>query len=566
MGNLLNSERGTISIAGNLSSATDIDFYQFEVTFDSIQNIQGFTNPLQHLAAILDIDYADGLARANTRITVFDANGNVVLHAADSNIADDQPAPLNGTDTDDLSRGSVGTLGSVHRHAGTAQRHLLRGYLVRRADPDRVQPVLFADPGQHVSSAWSRSPRSSGLRKITLTRWHSRPSSRRRFRCCGTTSPSYLTIWATWCSSWRRISTGSNNGRLYTVDPFTGVVETTVGNLNRNIEDIAMRQDGGLYSFSVDESNPVNDGGSGNYLLIDTGNAAITNVGDDGIETWQANTATPPGDVRHDVGYQFNALAFGTPVLHDQGGATYLFAVGDRTVPGLLNQYTENVLYRFNADSGQAVSLFQDRTGPGNAGGPRYAGAGTQIVERGFLDTSPNPLTADTQLLLVEATEVDPATDATTFLITDGTLFSVDHDANPLTAALFFEFNAGPEIRVHPNAAAGNFVQDGDFFEIDGDTFEFDTGSVIVSECHSGSQIADGATFTLDRQQLDAGDADLRVQQGRWRRAGQYSDGDQQRHVAAHSWCCRLLTPSMVRWLRHRSRGGVGRQPHDAAW
>ena len=43
-------------------------------------------------------------------ISVFDANGNLILFAGDSNIADDQPAALNGTDMDDLSRGSAGVL------------------------------------------------------------------------------------------------------------------------------------------------------------------------------------------------------------------------------------------------------------------------------------------------------------------------------------------------------------------------------------------------------------------------------------------------------------------------
>ena len=41
-----------------------------------------------------------------------------------------------------------------------------------------------------------------------------------------------------------------------------------------------------------------NDAASGNFLQIDTGNATTTNTGDDGIETWQVNNATPPADER----------------------------------------------------------------------------------------------------------------------------------------------------------------------------------------------------------------------------------------------------------------------------
>ncbi len=508
LGNVLNSDRGTLGVAGNLSALGDVDFYQFEVAFDSVQNIGGFTNSVQHLATVLDIDYADGLARANTRITVFDSNGNVVLHASDSNIADDQPAPLNGTDMDDLSRGSAGTLDPF---VGTQELPVGTYYVAISSDariPSEFQQFYSPTP---ANTLFRLEPVSS-VERIAEDHINSSYVS--------TSTPPQIPVLFddTTAVPYNLgdvvffVSTelgGPDNGRLFTVDPFTGTVETTVRNdaanrdLTRNIEDIAMRPDGNLFALSVDDTFRVNDAGSGNYLQIDTGNGAINQVGDDGIETWQANTSTPPGDVRHDVGYQFLAMTYGDPRAYTTGGPTYLFAVGDRTVPGLGNEYTENVLYRLNADTGDAVSLFQDRTGPNNPGGPRYLGAGTQIVERGFLDTTADPLgIADTQLLLVDATDVNPATNATTFQITDGLLLSVDHDADPLTPAVFFEFNAGPEIRVHPDPATGAFVRDGDTFDIDGDSFEFDTGSVIVMNAASGSQIADGVTVTMTDDQL----------------------------------------------------------------
>ena len=114
-----------------------MDFYRFEVTFDSIQNIAGFTNSVQHLAAIFDVDYADGLARPNTRISVFDANGNLILFAGDSNIADDQPAALNGTDMDDLSRGSAGVLDP---YIGTQELPVGTYYLAISSGGARFRP------------------------------------------------------------------------------------------------------------------------------------------------------------------------------------------------------------------------------------------------------------------------------------------------------------------------------------------------------------------------------------------------------------------------------------------
>lgn len=500
VGNVLTQERGAISVAGDLSASNDVDFYQFEVNFDSIQNITGFTSAREHLAAIFDIDYADGLARANSRITVFDANGNVVLHASDSNIAEDQPAPLNGTDVDDLSRGSVGTLDP---YIGTQE--LINGTYYVAISTDARVPAEF-------EQFYSPTPANSLFRLEPITSVkriaedHILTGEVTTFE-----EPQIPLLWDTDSFIPYHLGDvvffvsadpdfGANNGRLYTVDPFTGTVETTVGNLSRNVEDIAMRQDGNLFSLSVDDTFPINDGGSGNYLQIDTGNGSINNLGDDGIETWRSNGNAPPGDERADVGYQFEAMTFGNIADNTvQGVPAYMYAVGRRS-PGLGNDYYENVLYRFNAETGEAVSLFDDK--PLFNGDLRFPEAGTQIVERGYLDTTPNPLTADTELLLVEATEVDPATGATTLLITDGLLFSVDHDGDPLTAPIFFEFNAGPEILVHPDPVNGAFARDGDFFQVDGNTYEFDTGSVIVMNAANGSQIADGATIRITDNQF----------------------------------------------------------------
>ncbi len=509
IGNVLNSDRGAISVAGNISNLADVDFYQFEVTFDSIQNIQGFTNPVQHLATILDIDYADGLARANTRISVFDANGNLVLHAADSNIADDQPAALNGTDMDDLSRGSAGTLDP---YIGTQELPVGIYYVAISSDA-RI-------PGE-FEQFYSPTPANTLFRLEPISSVERIAEDHINTNYVSTSSPPQIPVLFD-------NSTvvpyalgdvvffvsgdigGDNNNRLYTVDAFTGRVETVVRNdatntdITRNIEDIAMKPDGTLHSFSVDEFYPFTAGESGNYLRIDTGNGAVTQVGDDGIDLYQVNDngdgdAATPAELQ---GYQFYAMTYGDPNVYNSGGPTYLFAVGER-IPGPGNDYTENVLYRFDADTGVAVSLFQNRDGCGNAGGCRFPNAGTQIVERGYLDTTADPLgNADTQLLLVEATQVDPATGATTFRITDGLQFSVDHDADPLTAALVFEFNAGPEIRVRPNPATGAFVRDGDQFEIDGTIYVFDTGSVIAMNAVSGSQIPDGTRITITDNQL----------------------------------------------------------------
>lgn len=79
---------------------------------------------------VFDIDYADGLNRADTSLSVFSVGGalgaetyTLVYYGTDSNIADDQRGPLSLTDLQDFSRGSVGNkdpfIGAASLPAGT---------------------------------------------------------------------------------------------------------------------------------------------------------------------------------------------------------------------------------------------------------------------------------------------------------------------------------------------------------------------------------------------------------------------------------------------------------------
>lgn len=130
LGNVLTTDRAVISLAGSLSSATDIDFYRFSVRFDAVNT---GTTPY-HAALTFDMDYADELGRPDTTITIFRVGttlGGVptytpILIGRDSNIADDRSAPVRTADdlagVKDLSRGSVGSLdpfvGTVHLPEG----------------------------------------------------------------------------------------------------------------------------------------------------------------------------------------------------------------------------------------------------------------------------------------------------------------------------------------------------------------------------------------------------------------------------------------------------------------
>lgn len=122
LGNLFATDQATLSVAGALSSSTDIDFYTFDVAYNNISNPSA-----HHGSLVFDLDYADGLSRANTTMTVFDSSGVPILIARDSNIAEDRPAPvvdpLDQSGMYDLSRGTVGEfdpfLGTVELPQGS---------------------------------------------------------------------------------------------------------------------------------------------------------------------------------------------------------------------------------------------------------------------------------------------------------------------------------------------------------------------------------------------------------------------------------------------------------------
>ena len=110
------------SIDPAFSNGNDVDFYRFTVDYDLIQAIAGVNASGKSFATIIDLDYADGLARPDAVISLYDETGKLILVARDSDILDDQAAPFQGIDIDDLTRGTAGKLdpyiGSVELPAG----------------------------------------------------------------------------------------------------------------------------------------------------------------------------------------------------------------------------------------------------------------------------------------------------------------------------------------------------------------------------------------------------------------------------------------------------------------
>ena len=90
VGNLLQTDRNTISIAGNISDSGDIDWYTFALNYEQIQSIGGVNGGKKTWATVFDLDYGDGI-RGDLTISVFDSSGRLLYIGRDSNVAADQP-------------------------------------------------------------------------------------------------------------------------------------------------------------------------------------------------------------------------------------------------------------------------------------------------------------------------------------------------------------------------------------------------------------------------------------------------------------------------------------------
>ncbi|WP_145417286.1 tandem-95 repeat protein [Planctomycetes bacterium K23_9] len=112
VGNLVDGNRNVISVGGTLASASDVDFYHFEVDYANGTGVQ---------STIFDIDYAAGFNRPDTNISIFyDPDGipqyggtgsfepRLVFFGSSSNIADDLTSPGGENSAiEKLIRGSV---------------------------------------------------------------------------------------------------------------------------------------------------------------------------------------------------------------------------------------------------------------------------------------------------------------------------------------------------------------------------------------------------------------------------------------------------------------------------
>lgn len=368
LGNLLTTDRNTLSVGGNLSNSTDVDWYRFELDYQMIQSISGFNDGGKTFATIFDIDYADGLARADTVLSVFDAAGNLILVSRDSNVEDDLPRPGQGADTADLSRGSFGTqdayIGSVQMPAGGPGSTTT--YYVAVSSNSQLPTALNGTFTNGASNTLVRLEPISSLRRIAEDHIGFEgytsggmgaavliPPQSTLFDISNAISLSTNVVPFTLNDVVLYTAQGGTNG-LKTVNPFTGTQWTNVGNLPfnnpaRNPGDLVMRSDGRMFMVQGLGGQPGQNT-AGQLVELDPATGAQTVVGNDNIP--DINPATNPPNIEELTSPGLDALAYqrtGNVAEYN----LYYSVQGARRGPGV--DSNSSTLYRADPASGSAA-------------------------------------------------------------------------------------------------------------------------------------------------------------------------------------------------------------------
>ncbi|MEZ6150590.1 MAG: Ig-like domain-containing protein [Pirellulaceae bacterium] len=415
LGNIGNSDRGSVSVSGFFDDDA-VDVYSFSIARDSVQVIDPAEQNF-HIGTIFDIDYADGFGRPDTTLWVFDGANRLVLVGTDSNIADDQAAPGQGSDLDDLTRGSAGTrdpfIGASELPSGN--------YTVVVTNNSRTAVALDQFQQANATNPLIRLEPINSVRRISQDRFEGAPLGE-------TGGPAVQVSFSSivddnlvqWTLADLTAYVVRSNGEVKFANPYTGAPEAIISDSSSAIRDVAMSPDGRLVAPVFVSGNQI-DSNTGDLLLLNSTGApnsatvpdGSTVAGNSGLQTFTTQPTdgttfavqqrdhnlldanNPQGD-----GFQFNGLTFAT----EDNNELKLFGVGSRgrgelsfnlpeftgtTVSGILtssgsvvNVYnTTNVVYKLDPTTGAVINPtgFADRTGTDRVGNH----AGTQKVEFG---------------------------------------------------------------------------------------------------------------------------------------------------------------------------------------
>ncbi|WP_164101090.1 dockerin type I domain-containing protein [Candidatus Laterigemmans baculatus] len=406
LGNLLSTDRASLTVTGEIGNQSftvnptampdvDIDLFRLDLFYDSLET-EIFRPDNRFVPLTFDIDYADGLGRVNTSISIYDSAGRLILSGRDSNVAGDVGTPLRGVDMTNLSAGSAGVLDA---HIGPVELPEGVYYVAVHSDLLMPAPLGQAVNGTTPYDLVRRMPINS-LRPIV-----SDDLDGRNFTADQPIQPAFtnesvvpysLEDVTMFVALQQGINGGTERTTIATFDPFTGMFERTLGETGPQVSDLAIRGDGELYSYSTaPQTGPSNNGNVGNYLNISTINGNDTNVGDDGL-TFRRNNAAGDGTEADDNAQLIvHAMAY-NPNDTSVDGNDRVYVVGNRDNAGRSGEvvWTRNIMYSNVATSGATTNRGSTTADDRDFGQGPYRepfGPASQKFELGIVDTGGLP-------------------------------------------------------------------------------------------------------------------------------------------------------------------------------
>ena len=552
IGNLLASDRNTITVGGRLDGPDDVDWYQFDLDVEKIQDIEGVTPESSFWPVMFDIDYADGMERPDTTLWVYGEDAltgelKLIYRGRNSNNVDDYPGVNQGADLDDLSRGSVGPLdpfiGTTYMAEGEfttyyaaisnqAQVASAIGEGLGRLEPIRSTYRIAQEHIDviHPDDLGSFHP-TAGM--MGLPEQPDRLFLEEELNAFQAAELSLHVQDYSLADVPLFILGGGfdpyQGEDVYVVDGFTGAFETDVTGPNSygpngltvlpdvfeagyGYGDLGMRDDGHLYSLNsryglLGDQDPF----VGRYREFDTGDGTVVTSQDDGIDTFQIGGPNNDQVVGLNSGVRFDAFAMLPSAYDGPVGPNHrlIYAVGSLP-PGNGVEHWRNLMYWMTPD-GVAGQFPADDLGDERIG--------TDIIPMAELFTAPT-------LVIPAATDISWTYDDD---VEDGmTITVVDRFPAELGGpnTLTFELDSGPDVRFLQSTNRVSLARDGETFMLDdgdanngqfgplgshGTIYELESGPVMMVGLEGlGYQgMVDGATFYLREFDPDPGDNEV---------------------------------------------------------
>jgi hypothetical protein len=437
LGNLLATDIAALNVAGIVnvaSSGADVDWYTFDLNHINIQSLAGVNALGKTVSLVFDLDYADGAVRPDATIAVFDSAGSLIFVGRESNVANDQPLPGEGSDTDDLSRSSFGTrdgfIGPVHIPVGTPAGGKEQYYVA--ISSDRMQPTVLNAYINPDVVGWAgdliRLEPVNSVKRVVEDHMGFQGYRSQGSQVNPTNSTSMIDLTQTNAANAKTVldthvipfqlkdvalyvitdAAGSTGDVLYTANPFSGgplVTRVTpaggeVSSGNSDVQDIVMRSDGVLYGYARADNDAAV---VGQRVTVNMETGQATGAANDNIPdrspTPNVSNTNPNNPQFRDVATTDDVDALTYKRLGRSGSLGsapnydlfYAVRETDRGSAGLRN----SKLYRANADSGSAARAAKSGVDNyyGERGDIQPTGVSFAGVSVTFSDTGTPPVT-----------------------------------------------------------------------------------------------------------------------------------------------------------------------------